>query len=405
MGMLVLALVLMLEAGASSPATEDPARAPGLTQGGLEKGPLWRKARISTLTGISRTSKLQAVSRCWNASRIGLFQPTLGTFRAPPCPSLKRTLDPSSPKDRRDSPEAGHARSLSHRSAPLPDRGFDRTDRLRRDRSPSRGSSAARCDLCERRARLPMAGESRLQHPVRPTLSADLCALAVLAAAERLRAGLRRRRSDRDSEQVPHSLERQAHLQPDQRRAGCTDVADRQRLGLTRSVGIPRSGCVVSRWGWIAVRLSIRAKRRDLCILDRVLRRGLRSRTVAWRPADDPLASAAEALPADLRVLHDLRPEDDAELASGKDPFRAARRRSRWLSEVSDVPTRRDHLVAGLLRAARPTDRSPDAGRLYQWRPQQIEPPRAPDHRIRRHGHAVFPSVIPPLSTSRGDTR
>ena len=79
------------------------------------------------------------------------------------------------------------------------------------------------------------------------------------------------------------------------------------------------------------------------------------------RAAGDPIAPPPERRAAPVRVLHDLRSEDDAGLARRTPAVRRARRGRRGVRAVPPLPHQRLALVARVRLAARASHRSPSA--------------------------------------------
>ena len=142
-------------------------------------------------------------------------------------------------------------------------------------------------------------------------------------------------------EQVPPARPGQARLQPDELRPGRDDARHRPGLGLSRAMGQRGGVRVPARLGGRAGREPGRPRRRDVD-LPRVLRGALaRPIALARRSPGHPAPSPGERRPRPLRLLHDLRPADDARLARGPHPLRrsSSRPAPTSCSSSSSAPT------------------------------------------------------------------
>ena len=138
---------------------------------------------------------------------------------------------------------------------------------------------------------------------------------------------------------------------------GRDDARHRPGLGLSGAMGQRGDVRVPARLGGGAGREPGRPRRRDVD-LPRVLCGALaRPIALARRSAGHPAASPGERRPRPLRLLHDLRPADDAGLARGPHAVRRPRRGRRLRRAVQALPHQWPALVARRVLPRRPPDR------------------------------------------------
>ena len=146
-----------------------------------------------------------------------------------------------------------------------------------------------------------------------------------------------------DRQQIPAARPRQAYLQSGQRRARNIDARKRSRMGVIGPVGERCARLIRPRLSRLPGSDPCETRRNHAGIPGGLRNPDGRAGDLAWRSVEHSIASTAERRLVDLRLFHDLRPENDARHCHRPGYFRRPGREHRIHDSVRFLRTQRNH--------------------------------------------------------------